>query len=306
VARQFAPGKMMLTGEYSVTYGYPAITASLAIGVTISQEKQKITTSVSPDNFFIRQDGNVMPRDVYFQAVVDVFQEETNKKIHDTYWCQILSQIPEGYDLGRQTALVVAVLLNLAEELRVEISYEMLARMTLLVKQRVNPGTDPIDAYTISRRGIWQFYRSQGWQSQALFGSAVQMSSMILINTGIAVESAAEMTAAVGSFLAGNQRAKQVLAELGALSKDYVQHLEQGLVLDALIQQNHRLLCELPVVGNVARHVIAQIEAVGGSGKITGRGGVRAGSGMVLGYHQDLSILINLCVQNNWQYLPVA
>lgn len=306
MARQFAPGKMILTGEYSVVYGYPAITTSLAIGLTVSQEKQKISTQVSPDNFFIRQDGHVMPQNKHIQAAVDVFQEETKKKIRDTFWCQISSQIPEGYDLGHQTALIVAVLLNLAEEIGVDLSYDMLARMTLLAEQRVVPGADPINAYTISRRGIWQFYRSQGWQSQALFGSAIQMSSMVLINTGVAVETGPELSAAVGSFLAGNPRAKQVLAELGGLSNQYVQYMEQGLALDGVIRKNHELLCELPIVGNVARYVVSQIEAIGGAGKITGRGGMIGGSGMVIGYHQDVNALVNLCIQNNWQYLPVA
>jgi len=306
VVKQFTPGKMILTGEYSVVYGYPAITASLAIGLSISQEKQKVSTQVSSDNFFIRQDGRIMPQDKHLQAAVDVFQEECKKKIKDTYWCQISSQIPKGYDLGYSTALIVAILLNLAEEYRVTLSYDMLARMTLLAEQKVIPGIDPINAYTISRQGIWHFCRSQGWQSQALFGSAAQMKSMVLINTGVAVETGPELSASVGSFLAGNQRAKQVLGELGALVNEYVQHFEQGLTLDVIIQKNHKLLCELPIVGQVARYVVAQIESIGGAGKITGRGGIMGGSGMVIGYHQDIRMLADLCVKNNWQYLPVA
>jgi mevalonate kinase len=297
---------MLLTGEYSVVYGYPAITTSLAIGLTISSQQQKISTQVSSSNFFIRQDGKVMPQNKHLQAAVDVFQEECHRKIKDTYWCEISSQIPEGYDLGYPTALIVATILALAEECTIELSYDMLSRMVLLAEQKIVPGIDPINAYTISSKGIWKFSKTDGWQSQALFGSATQMKSMVLINTGVAIETGPELSASVGAYLAGNQQAKQVLADLGALADQYIQHFEQCLALDAVIRKNHSLLCELPIVGQVARYVVAQIESIGGAGKITGRGGITGGSGMVIGYHQDVNALINLCTQNNWQYLLVA
>lgn len=306
MAQQFAPGKVIITGEHSVVYGYPALTTSLAIGITVRIEEQQVSNQVSPNHFFVRQDGKLMPHNPVLVPALDLFFSKTKKKPKQPLWCEVTSQLPTGSGLGSSSALAAAFLLSLAEQFQVELTVEQLANMVWEVEQAIYKQASPIDAYTVARGGIWRFSRSQGWLSEPLFGSASQLAQLLVIHSGTPVESTAEMVAQVGAFIAGNPHAKDVLAQLGGLVEQYVHFLEQGIPLDQLIRQNHVLLSELPVVGIQAKAMITAIEQIGGAAKITGAGGSKAGSGMLLAYHQNRDQLVQLCQQYNWQYLPVA
>lgn len=310
MAKQFAPGKVIISGEHSVVYGYPALTTSLAIGITVTvelhEDASQLSTQLASNQFFIRQDGKILPQNPVLTPALELFQKKMHKKVNRPLWCEVTSQLPTGSGLGSSSALASAFILALAEEFGVEMSADQLAKLVWEVEQAIYPQASPIDAHTVARGGVWRFTRSQGWLSEPLFGSATQLAQLIVIHSGTPVESTAEMVAQVGSFLAGNPQAKQTLAELGGLVEQYVSCLEQGLPLDQLIRQNHRLLAQLPVVGQQALGMIAAIEQIGGAAKITGAGGVKAGSGMILAYHQNREQLVQLCQQYNWQYLPVA
>lgn len=306
MAQQFAPGKIIITGEHSVVYGYPALTTSLSIGITVRIEEQQVSNQVSPNHFFIRQDGKLMPQNPVLVPALALFWEKSKKKAKNPLWIEVSSQLPTGSGLGSSSTLAAAFILALAEQFEVEFTVEQLANMVWEVEQAIYKQASPIDAFTVARGGVWRFSRSQGWLSEPLFGSASQLAQLLVIHSGTPVESTAEMVSLVGAFIAGNPHAKDVLAQLGGLVEQYVHFLEQGLPLDQLIRQNHVLLSELPVIGLQARSMITAIEQIGGAAKITGAGGVKAGSGMLLAYHQNRDALVQLCQQYNWQYLPVA
>jgi hypothetical protein len=72
------------------------------------------------------------------------------------------------------------------------------------------------------------------------------------------------------------------------------------------IKANEMLLEKIGVVGNRAQKMVRQIESVGGMAKVCGAGGVETGSGMLLGYHQNIDRLIELTQKNHWEYWPVV
>lgn len=306
MAQQFAPGKVIISGEHSVVYGYPALTTSLAIGITVRIEEQQVSNQVSPNHFFIRQDGKLMPHNPVLMPALNLFFEKSKKHAKNPLWVEVTSQLPTGSGLGSSSTLAAAFILALAEHFSVELTVEQLANMVWEVEQALYKQASPIDAFTVARGGVWRFSRSQGWLSEPLFGSASQLAQLLVIHSGTPVETTGEMVAQVGAFIAGNPHAKDVLGQLGGLVEQYVHFLEQGLALDQLIRQNHILLSELPVIGIQAKAMVTAIEQIGGAAKITGAGGVKAGSGMLLAYHQNRDALVQLCQQYNWQYLPVA
>lgn len=64
-------------------------------------------------------------------------------------------------------------------------------------------------------------------------------------------------------------------------------HDEDFSLLKSAIFQNEHLLEELGVVSKSTQKLIASIEKVGGVAKISGAGGIKKGSGMVLGVLDD-------------------
>ena len=75
--------------------------------------------------------------------------------------------------------------------------------------------------------------------------------------------------------------------------------------LKNLITKNERLLEEIGVVGQKAKKIIKQIEKLGGAAKICGAGGVKRGSGIALAYHKDLDVVRSFCKKNNLECFEV-
>lgn len=75
--------------------------------------------------------------------------------------------------------------------------------------------------------------------------------------------------------------------------------------LKNLITKNERLLEEIGVVGQKAKKIIKQIEKLGGAAKICGAGGVKRGSGIALAYHKDLDVVRRFCRKNNLECFEV-
>ncbi len=72
-----------------------------------------------------------------------------------------------------------------------------------------------------------------------------------------------------------------------------------------VIGKAERNLEKLAVVGKTAKSLIGKIESLKGVAKITGAGGIKKGSGMILAYHKDLNKLIKFAKDNDLKYYPV-
>jgi mevalonate kinase len=314
LSKQFAPGKVIISGEHSVVYGYPALTTSLSIGTTVeitnksfSDSEAENKTNDSPSSrYFFRQDGQILPSNPILTSSLHIFQQHTNTVLEEPLWCEVTTQLPIGAGLGSSSALAAACIKALAALAGMSLSDQNLANLVWDVERTRYTLASPIDAFTVSRPGVWQFIKDDSWQSYPLGEMESQFPHMLLINSGSPQESTAEMVAQVGAFIAGNTQAKRVLKKLGDLVVEYIVALQQNMPLEQLIKENHQLLSKLPVVSSTALSMINSIEAVGGAAKITGAGGVQAGSGMILAYHQDISRLLSLCNQYNWEYLSLA
>jgi mevalonate kinase len=65
-----------------------------------------------------------------------------------------------------------------------------------------------------------------------------------------------------------------------------------------ILLSGERNLEMLGVVGKKAKALIEEIEGLGGVAKISGAGGVKNGSGMLLSYHDDSSVLLDFAKKN--------
>jgi len=120
--------------------------------------------------------------------------------------------------------------------------------------------------------------------------------SIFLINSGKPEENTGEMVKAVKNFvLKSPGQAEMIFKEMEKITRSFLRYLsgeEQNF--GDLITRNERLLEELGVVSLKTKTLIQKIEAIGGSAKISGAGGMKENSGIILAYHQDPKVLVKL------------
>lgn len=306
--RQFAPGKAVITGEHSMLYGYPSLTMALASGVTVDLDYEDQDSSYVKENTWtIRKDVSTSPHNPVIQTAIEHFLHGYKKRLRKSLIQTVESQLPVQAGLGSSSAVAAATLLALSQLFEVEMTVADLESIVLVIEKQLDRKTNPIDSFTICRRGICRFsYQDQNWNCEALFGSAQHLQNMILINSGKPFENPKQMMVRVSSFVAGNPSSRQTLQQLGDLVQSYVDCMQQNGDMVQLLRYNHQLLQQLPVCGKNALEIIQLVEQSGGGAKVSGPGGLAQGSGMILAYHSNKQTLLDLCAEQNWGWLAVV
>jgi len=70
-----------------------------------------------------------------------------------------------------------------------------------------------------------------------------------------------------------------------------------------MIKENERLLKSLGVASEFAQKVIREIERNGGVAKVCGAGGIKGGSGIILGLHSTKNSLLEIAKMNRLRYI---
>ena len=71
------------------------------------------------------------------------------------------------------------------------------------------------------------------------------------------------------------------------------------------MKKGQRNLDKISVVGSLAGKIIKEIEKMGGAAKVSGAGGIKTGSGMILCYHQDPTQIQKVAEMFQLLVLPV-
>ena len=79
----------------------------------------------------------------------------------------------------------------------------------------------------------------------------------------------------------------------------------EELDFGSLITRNERLLEQLGVVSSKTKILIQKIEKEGGFAKISGAGGIKENSGIILAYHQDPNVLLKLAKEEKLDMFKV-
>lgn len=222
---------------------------------------------------------------------------------------EIDSDIPIGCGMGSSAAFAVASsALNIklkGEKWDLEkINQEAYKREK---KQHGNPsGGDN----TISTYGGFLWYRKEA-ESLKTFSqihSKRKLSNLFAINTGRPNESTKEMVSYVaGLYRKRKSKIDSILKDIEEVTKAFLRYLlaEENLSLEALIKGNESLLENLGVVSKSTIQLIREIEKIGGAAKVSGAGGKKDKSGILLAYHQDPDRLVMLAKDMNLDIFPI-
>jgi len=261
-----APGKIILSGEYAVVYGYPgiAIPASIGIETSFIEDLSKSDLEIIWHGIAGGQEW-----DEYLQQIITLCNTQ-NDHLFGTL--EITNHLPLGKGMGSSTALVIAVTRCLLGPDCEEIAMN--------IEDTVNPGHSGLDFAV-----IW-------YNRPVLFRKTVAPEfidlpeiNFVLIDTGTPNETTPELIASIDTAM---QNKDVIVSEAFEVIGECTEALHQpNSDVFSIIAKHHEAQCRIGVVPFAVQELIKKIVQDGGAAKIIGAGSQTGGGGMVLAVHPD-------------------
>ncbi len=269
----FAPGKIILSGEYAVAFGSAGIAIPSSRGITVTYEHADECT-VS-----LRGGENREEWKRYAQTIMNACGVHTGVM-------EIVSTLPVGKGMGASTALVVAIanaLLDKPDEGRIR-----------SIEDKVNPGHSGIDLAVIMRNRSIVFRSGETHEAETSFQTTLK--DALLIDTGEPNESTADLVAWVKARADSLHEPLRVIGEC-------TERLLRGENVMTVLPDHHRAQVSLGVVPEHVQELVRKIEEAGGAAKVIGAGGRTGGGGMVMALHHEKETVRNV-VEDTYALLP--
>ena len=270
------PGKIIITGEHAVVYGKPALAAAIDNRLTV-------TLTTYPE---LREAGSryAMSKGKLVKKAVEIMKNYLGTRFLTNFNLQILSDIPSGAGMGSSAALGVGIVTAFlcAATGNSQLDHRLINELAYKVDKFQHGNPSGVDTSTVTFGGfVW--YRKEFEFLKSLFKFQFKIANSLqhfyLINTGKPKESTKEM---IVKFKPNS------LDEFEQVTKQITQaiHDEDEQSLMKGIKENERLLEKAGMVSKSTASIIRAIEASGGVAKISGAGGFKDKSGMILVYHR--------------------
>ena len=262
----FAPGKMILSGEYAVLFGYRGIAFPTSAGISAEFSEDTASAHVS-----------VAWRD----ADVDGRWREYAEKI--VAHCRphargggrlfIHSNLPLRKGMGSSTALVIALTRVLVGEGTQDVARH--------IEDKMNPGHSGLDFACIWGGEPIVFRRGVPAERRVLPLGLREEGA--LIDTGVPNDATSTLVAWIKER---EEEVRDALATIGNCTERII----AGEPLFTVVRDHHRAQARLGVVPRGVQQLIASIEEGGGAAKIIGAGSRSGGGGMVLALGDEREI----------------
>jgi mevalonate kinase len=284
-----APGKIHLMGEHAVVYGFPALLATINRRVYVTgtlipgKEKKDVLT--------------VLPKEAYplikrAYAIVTESYKISNKT---PISISVSSSIPIGRGLGSSAALSVAGAATIARLLTGVWNPTRTNELAFSVEKMLHGNPSGGDNTVITFGGlVW--YRKEFEFLRSIWSlpmAQYKIPQFYLIDSGKSKESTKIMVEYVQKCVTSSpRRLLSLFSDQEIQTKRLLLALRSGNLeeLKKAIQTGEKNLESLSVVGSRAKRIIRVVENLGGCAKVTGAGGQREGSGMLLAYHDNPEI----------------
>lgn len=322
-----APGKLILSGEHAVVYGYPALAMAVnryAVAeiktqnlpgvlfrlLNFSYQKQitfaalkQLKTSIQHNyQRFLR--GELSIREVLQQpielaqyalsAILELLQCNKLSGLEIT----LQSDIPVGCGMGSSAATVLSIMQAMLQHLSFEFSRESLWQLSLDAENMQHGHASGLDLHISLRGGA--FYLHQDKVAQRSTANL----PLFVVHTGVPQSSTGECVAFAAKFFHTSSIGKDFAAVTSAF--DQALQVEQWHELPKIIQKNHELLSIIGVVPEKVQRFIAEINALEGAAKICGGGAVRGdNAGIVMVMMEDQEKFKKLCANYQYQCLEI-
>jgi mevalonate kinase len=260
-----APGKLILSGEHAVVYGHPALVASI---------NQRLTLTLYPGQ---PKKGH-LPQQILPHCPQDV-------RLH------LNSEIPIGCGLGSSAALAVAFSAALLKYSQKSWNLKNINDLAYEIEKIQHQNPSGVDN-TASTYGGFHWYRKETQDFKVFKKIKLKtiLPDFFLLNSGTSQESTGQMVQYVSYHFKKHPRQYQnTFHQLEKITRDFLVSLfkKDPFSLIELINQNQKCLEKIGVVSPSAQKLAQKIRKSGGAAKISGAGGRKKGSGMLLVFHSD-------------------
>ena len=256
-------GKIILTGEYAVLFGYPGIAVPAPLGISVTFEEDPSTNDLSIA--WKDMEGNAEWREYLKQIISLCGTFGGALTVH--------SPLPLGKGMGASTALVIAVVRCLIGDDR---------EKALTIEDTVNPGHSGIDFDVIWNEQPIKFVK--GSEPEVIDLPDNLLKGALLIDTGEPEQQTPELIEWVTSR---KDELSEALQTIGNCSRK----LQQGESISAVFKEHNQAQKSLGVVTAKVKSLIKKIEQEGGAAKVIGSGSKTGGCGMILAINIDASVI---------------
>lgn len=312
------PGKVFLSGEHAVVYGAKAVLA--AVGLRCTADVRLGELGIIKVNGKSYQEAELKEFAKEAKSIWEQFQKTGNladlkkwmseedglikvvlgesliKGGKSGLDIEINSSIPIGSGMGSSAA--VATVLGAATGLKDKDLDEVVTESER--RQHGNPSG--ADQATVLNGGLVEYQKINDQKIIKSVSFKKKLPEFILINSGKPDETTGEMVALVADkFKTKQNDLRLICLQVGKISERWLTGEEPG----KLIKANNQCLQKFGVMGEKAKVMVKKIESIGGAAKICGAGGIKAGSGTMLAYHDQTEKLKQLVKQEGWEFYPV-
>lgn len=293
-----APGKIHLIGEHSSVYGKPAILAAINLRfyATISKSEKKEILGITQYDNAIKN---------FQENLEKLISEKFKIKKIPNYKIEFRNEIPLGSGLGSSAAFCAIFSLALLEFLKIKWDLNLVNELTFEGEKIFNGNPSGGDNHTVVYGGLIWFRKETDTLKTFTPLPFKNLNNFLLIDSGKPSESTADMVI-LTSLRAkrSNLTFKKIIDDQEFLAKEMINVLEisDEKKLMQIIKSAESNLEKIGVVGKVAKGIIRKIEALKGAAKITGGGGIKKGSGIILAFHKEPNKLIKFAESNNLRY----
>ena len=293
-----APGKIHLVGEHSAVFGKPAILAAINL-----RFHTKISKSETKEILGIIQHDNAIKD---FQKNLEKLIKEKYKITEiPNYKIEFKNDLPLGSGLGSSAAFCAIFAAALLKLINLKFDLKILNDLTFEGERIFNGNPSGGDNTTVIFGGlIW--YRKETEDLKTFTPlPETKIKNFLLIDSGKPEEKTSEMVSYVKTKK--TEELQKFLNHQEYLTKLIADALAENneLFFIKLINNAGKNLESLGVVSKSAISIIKKIRKLKGAAKITGAGGMKKGSGMILAYQKDLNKLIKFASENNLKYYSV-
>lgn len=290
-----APGKLILSGEYAVLYGQPALAmavnrfAEIILTKTTKQNYIKFclpnlnyATSISLQqlgelklriqNEYAKFLSNECTIDKVLQKPFELLQytfvhvlDKLKVTLSQGLEVNIHSNIPISSGMGSSAAVIMGITYALANLLGDKVQLADYLKFARDIESLQHGCSSGLDLYMSLNGGCARFENGTG-----IFRNVSEI-PMYLINTGSVAMTTGQCISKVAKHFQNNS---SLAHDFGVITDDFDKALQNNNLLDVqeCIRANHRLLIRIGVVPERVQRLILEIENVGAAGKICGAG----------------------------------
>jgi mevalonate kinase len=254
------PGKIILSGEHSVVYGYPALLSAI------------------------------------------------NKRLIIDENLEIISNIPIGSGMGSSASYCVALSAMKMKLKTGRINKNKVYEEAYLLEKMFHGNSSGADPAICTYGGYLYFRKeSEKIKTFSKIKPKRNLPNIFLYNTGRPIETTGKMVERVWKkYQENTKQITNIFNNIEKITKSFLKYLtKESIDVGPLIKDNEKLLEELDVVSKKTKEIVEKIEKIGGSAKITGAGGKKEFSGLILIYHPDKEKLLNFFEKQKLNFMEI-